>query len=341
MSILLLLSFAITAQTAPDAIVDQRRCTGARIDEVCSPQGREALRKASGLDSVENEAAAGVELYRAFFLEGGGRLPVVSFVRRPGQNSSVEVTAYDGRKMTAQVSSAVWEQVRTQALLADKALAPLGTPDDDICMEGGAVLAEIGEPAWGARQPAAIRSRAQSSCAQDNTVQFARSVALLAAETLPACAVIDANRWGDGGIRRLRACFQLSGDQVAAAEVMNRFQGVPSGDAKSSKISWFDLTGVEDGTQLSWNGRTFGARAPENLIDQITAHPNMQMSLITLRGISSREVEAAGVASYTTTTAEGGQWLRAEFKQVWRKYGGAQGWRLMEWRVGAFEEPRR
>lgn len=330
MIIAVLFSLAVASQ--PET-ASTRHCTGARRNEVCTAQGLATLRSELGVAAVDDEVAAGVEIYRAFYLQGGGGLPVVSFVRRPGHNPAVEVSAGGGRKMTADVPLELWTTVVREAADADREFVPMvegGTAD--ICLDGGAVMIEIGVPASRPR-PALIRHRAVSDCAASPAIRFAGRLADLAVEELPGCAAIDPDTVPDGGVWRLSYCFTLKGDQLAAAQVRNRFLGEPVMGA--SPEVWRQATGLEAGTRLKWNGETFDAGAPAALISRVAVLSNFQLSLRELQGVSSHEVRTIGAANYL----DGVESWYADFTQIWRYDDGAREWRLRDWSFGPFEVP--
>ena len=86
MSLLLLFHLLAAEPSASQARPPQIGCRGARLGEVCTDQGRAAALAQLGLMSLEAETTDGVEVYRALYLVGGGGLPAVAFVRRPGRN---------------------------------------------------------------------------------------------------------------------------------------------------------------------------------------------------------------------------------------------------------------
>ena len=213
MSLLLALALQVLATPTPTS-----HCTGARRNEVCTETGRAELRQQLGLQPLEVETAQGVEVYRAFYLEGGGARPAIAFVRRPGRNPAVEVMAGGGRLMRADVPLDVWRQVQAAGQIADLAVVPRSGSEGG-CMDGGAVFAEIGVPATDSRSPAINRQRAASSCEDSGTLFFSRLLVQQAERLLPGCAAISRDFLSEG-VTRLHFCFRLTGDQVAAAEVM-------------------------------------------------------------------------------------------------------------------------
>lgn len=202
----LILALMLQASVAAPSTAN---CTGARQGEVCTEEGRAALRAALDVKPLQAETADGVEVYRAFYLEGGGGLPAVAFVRRPGHSPSVEVSSGANRKMTADVPQEVWRQIQQAG---DELLVPVEvrTPAPiDVCMDGGAIFAEIGLPSPDNRSRARIKQLSSSSCESNAIVSFARLAAKLAEPLFPACAAISGEAAPDG-VFRLSIVFDLA-----------------------------------------------------------------------------------------------------------------------------------
>jgi len=71
--------------------------------------------------SIEDEAASGAIVHRAFFVDGYGRdMPAVAFERRPGQSPEVVVYGAQGRSTRAPVNHHVWARVVQEAEYADR-----------------------------------------------------------------------------------------------------------------------------------------------------------------------------------------------------------------------------
>lgn len=334
----LLLALALQVAATPTA-----HCTGARRNEVCTDTGRAELRQQLGLQPLEVETAQGVEVYRAFYLEGGGSRPAIAFVRRPGQNPAVEVVAGVGSSMRADVPLDVWGQVQAAAQIADLAVAPRDG-SEGVCMDGGAVFAEIGLPAPNARSPAINRQRAASNCQDSGTLFFSRLLVELAEPLFPGCAAIPREFIADG-VTRLYFCFRLTGDQVAAAEVMglaHRDVSVREDDSLARKrAEWARATGVNPWTRLRWAGEDVppnpGGReaggATDFLIARSVDSPGLRFDPVTFNGVSATVVEVGGHASKAAGPDSGS--LYANYRQVWRRTAGNE-WRVTEWSVEPF-----
>ena len=334
----LLLALTMQVVVSPTA-----HCTGARRNEVCTETGRAELRQQLGLQPLEVETAQGVEVYRAFYLEGGGARPAVAFVRRPGQNPSVEVTAGVGSLMHADVPLEVWSQVQAAGQVADLAVVPRQGAES-ACMDGGAVFAEIGLPAANSRSPTINRQRAASSCQDSGTLFFSRLLAQLAEQLLPGCAAIPRDFLSDA-VTRLHYCRRLTGDQIAAAEVMglaHRETSVREDDSLARKrVEWARATGVNPWTRLRWAGEDVppnpGGRdaggATDFLIARSEEAPSLRFHPVAFNGVSATVVEVSGHASKSAEPNSGS--LYANYRQVWRRTAG-QEWRVTEWSVEQF-----
>lgn len=339
MSLLLALALQAAATATPTA-----HCTGARRNEVCTEAGRAELRQHLGLQPLEVETGQGVEVYRAFYLEGGGARPAVAFVRRPGRNPAVELVARAGSLMSADVPLEIWRRVQAAGQIADLAVVPRDG-SEGACVDGGAVFAEIGLPAPHARSPAINRQRAASNCVDSGTLFFSRLLVELAEPLFPGCAAIPREFLSDG-ISRLQFCSRLTGDQVAAAEVMglaHRDVSVREDDSVSRKrAEWARATGVNPWTRLRWAGEDVppnpGGReaggATDFLIARSADTPGLQFDPVAFNGTSATVVEVDGHAS-KSAGPDGGS-LYANYRQVWRRTAGNE-WRVAEWSVEPFE----
>lgn len=338
MPLLLALALQVMAMPSPTAY-----CTGARRNEVCTEAGRAELREQLGVRPLEAETAQGVEVYRAFYLEGGGGLPAVAFVRRPGHNPAVEVTTGVGSSMQADVPLEVWRQVQAAGQIADLEVVPRAG-SEGVCLDGGAVFAEVGLPAANSRVPTVNRQRAASNCQDSGTLFFARRLAELAEPLLPGCAAIPRD-FLSGGVRRLYYCFRLTGDQVAAAEVWGLAQrdvNVRENDSLARKrVEWTQATGVNPWTRLRWagedvppnpGGRDVGG-ATDFLIARSEESPGLRFDPTTSKGVSASVVEVTGYASKATGLGSGS--VYANYHQVWQHAPGGD-WRVTDWSVEPF-----
>lgn len=327
------------------AALSTANCTGARQGEVCTEEGRAALRAALDVKPLQAETADGVEVYRAFYLEGGGGLPAVAFVRRPGHSPSVEVSSGANRKMTADVPQEVWRQIQQAG---DELLIPVEvrTPAPiDVCMDGGAIFAEIGLPSPDNRSRARIKQLSSSSCESNAIVSFARLAAKLAEPLFPACAAISGDAAPDG-VFRLSNCFRFSGDEMAAAEVFSRARQdlriLKDDSITRKRLEWRRVTGVDPWTRLQWAGRDIPRNrvghdeggATDFLIAREGECPGLSFEPGKLHGVSSTVVEVDGFASCRPADRQG-QSVYATYRQVWRRAPHSD-WRVMEWVVGPF-----
>lgn len=340
MSLMLALMFQASV-----AIESTANCTGSRQGEVCTEAGRAALRTELDVRPLEAETADGVEVYRAFYLEGGGGLPAVAFVRRPGHNPAVEISSGVGRKMTADVPRDVWRQIQRAG---DQLLTPVyvKTPAPiDVCMDGGAIFAEVGLPAPDDRTRSVNTQRASSNCESNPIVSFARLAAVLAEPLFPACAVVPADAEPDGAYG-LANCFRFTGDQMAAAEVFGRasqdLQVLDDDSMARKRLEWRRAMGVDPWTRLQWAGLNVSRNrvgheeggATDFLIARAAESPGLRFEPGKLHGVSSTAVEVEGFASYRPADGEGRS-VYATYRQVWRRTT-LSDWRVTEWVVGPF-----
>lgn len=338
--------------------IDPRQCTGARRGEVCTEVGRAQLRSELGLRSIEDETGSGAETYRAYYLEGGGALPAIVFARRPGEGPAVEIASGRAVRMVAPVSLETWEEVQALGRIATRRVerAPASAPNtagatvvDDVCMDGGAIFAEVGRPASGSWGVGENSSLSVSSCSDTPTTYFARRLVTLAELYFPECSRISPDVT-PGGVYRLRACFSLSGDQMAAAEILNRTADDPrtidSDSTERRRREWQRALGVTPWTRLTWAGQDVARNpgggdaggATDFLISRAAELPGLDFRPLAFEGVSANRVDVTGAATYRPDEPNAATRL-ANYRQTWERSPG-QEWRVTTWTIDAFAPVR-
>ena len=247
--------------------------------------------------------------------------------------------------MTADVPLEDWRQVQNAGAQVAVMTSESGDEPTGVCVDGGAVFAEIGLPAPHERTSAVNRQQAASNCQNSATLYFARLVSRLAEPLLPACAAIPADAV-PGGIYRIHYCFRLSGDQMAAAEVMERAKRsmfIMDDDSVARKrLEWRRATGVDPWTRLRWaglevptnpGGREAGG-ATDFLIARSADTPGLRFHPFRFHGVSATVVEVTGDAS-SQPAGPNGAYHYARYRQVWIRSQGSD-WRVSEWSVETF-----
>jgi len=351
MIFVVLFSLAIAGQAGVEANGDDLLPPSCEI-EWRSDACRMALFDASLGDlpvtSIDEEAASGAEIYRARQLTAWARpLPVVSFVRRPGQPPMVVVDDRGGGRMSAPIGEEVWSRVATEAQFADRDLAPLPqtsssrleTEEVVVCADGSTVMAEMANaPAyWGDRR--AVRRKLGHSCDNSPVVSYVDRLAELAVSSLPSCAKLKDE--GSAEIT-LRICLSLRGDTFAAADLTNQvgWRFVPDRGADTPS-AWLRVFGGSTRVRLDWAGLTINGdgdfrnnNVANFMIQQTAQHENLRGYIERVHGASSTRVETTG-----SMEAEGPDETRlsAPFRQVWLWDDGGLTWKLDSWTVEAFK----
>lgn len=357
----LMMSLALTGQ---DPCADPRSdaCEAARLanpdcfdDNLtnrCSEAEQASVRAFLGVETAEAELAAGVEMYRVFFVDGYGRdRPAVTFERRPGSSPRVVVNGGGGRRLEAAVSTEVWTRVRTDARYVDRELAPAGPAAEDgsfmMCLHSWVVTVEVAEPLPRDTSSSGVRRRTQDACGDGLAIPYAFSLAKAAIEALHPCDDLDPKHYRND-IERLARCLGLEGDRLAVVEFLNgRERSAHRIPADQSKEAWDDWLGFSNTRSVVWNGVTVAetpARSgvprisvPAFLAERSSELGEMWLGVEHLRADSSTRISVSGEiwisdrADPSNTNA-----LMAPYQQTWRANRPGDDWRLETWTVGAF-----
>jgi hypothetical protein len=220
----------------------------------CDPTVQAEVRAKFGVESAEAFAAAKTPLLRAFFVDGYGQEePLISFVRRPGNEPEAIVTVVlpDRDKpieLRAVVPVALWEKLFDRAQSFDRALVPI---PDQLCLHSWMATVEAVEVSqFAPREP---RQKVGGACDQDAAMLLAFDLADAAIALMPACDAIGPTRQRNS-VTRLASCARLEGDRAAAAQALNAYEsenfGVVFGPEAANMLS---LT-IYDEAEFRWPG---------------------------------------------------------------------------------------
>lgn len=348
-----LIAFALaTVLAAAVSTQDENAARNCRDDngvDRCLADVQAEVRLRLGVASIEQEAAAGVEVYRAFFVDGyGNDMPSVSFERRPGEDPKVVVYGLDNRRMSAAVSAAVWREVQAESLFADRvlqadvgALAAEGqTRPPALCLHSWVQTVEMANT-WPERWSVVpVRRRTEDACGGGLTTRFAFHLAELAVKAVPPCDALD-ERQQRNRITQLASCLNLKGDRLAAAELRNaRLSfGPRPGAAQDDAYAWQAALGTNGSPRLVWAGeeiRTERGSGDKNVAQFLIAKhaelPRLAFRQESFEGIDARRAQAEGTASYVLDDTT---W-RASYRQTWVWDPSLFEWMLSDWVVEAF-----
>lgn len=336
----LVISLTLAGQDA--AAINPRCRTEDDVDR-CDPANRAALIGALGMPSIEEERAAGTEVYRVTQIDGYGRImPGVSFERRPGASPQVVVYGHGGRRMSAVLPVADWRAVQSGGRFADRELVPLpaSAPDEvTICLHGWSSTVEIANAEYRGVPDGKIRMRSESACDGGLATRFASDLAALAIKQLGDCDALDPEDHRNDA-SRLQACLGFDGDRLAAAEVMNQTGWRLTPENPETSGAWAGVFGMNSVTRLDWAGtRITGARGVAGnpvavfLAARQAEAPSLRAYVGGFNGITSTRVETTGRMEMD---GPGDERLWAPFDQVWVWEPNGLMWTLQSWTVEAF-----
>ena len=194
--------------------------------DACQAERVVTARALYDLPPIEQLLAQGVQVRRAFFVDGhyylgifGPDLGVISFTRAPGGTPTVTFQLpFDGVHRHAPLVAAVPAPVWAQALAGAEGFDRPGTPVEAmaVCLHVSEYVVEAADPAAAGR-PASFRRRYDNRCTEQSpAIDYAERLIALAAGLFPECAPLRSDLY-DLSIRYLRDCAQLSGDRRTAA----------------------------------------------------------------------------------------------------------------------------
>lgn len=230
-------------------------CHDDNMRDRCDPESQRQVRALYNARPIEEMAVGGVQVRRAFYVDGYGQdMPLVSFERAPGADPRVVVYVpkleEDGSRrvleLAAPVPLVVWNEVIAGTQHFDRALTPLRPqlPDDAIvmCLHSWVVTMEASDP----RRERPVRRRTEDSCNDGLTVDAAFDLARQAYALLPACNALRLDQYRNE-VSLFWACAVLEGDRLAAAEALNQATALNNAREQSPGL-------IHDMAQLNWAG---------------------------------------------------------------------------------------
>ena len=340
MLVVALLASLVFQQSTP-ATTD-RDCLDDNLTDRCRADQQEKVRAMCGVASREEEAAAGAEIYRAFFVDGYGRdMPVVAFERRRGQAPQAVVYGSGGLRISAPLSAAAWARVRGDAAFADRKLEPLPAQGGEVglCLHSWVQTVEMANSTPARWRVEHVRRRTEDACSGGLTTRFAFELADMAVEAIHPCDALDIDQQRNR-ITQLATCLSLEGDRLAAAELRNaRFNfGPRRGLDPKDAGAWRASIGTNGSPVLDWGGavvrtdRGRDNRVAEFIVGKLNELPNLRFEQHLFEGVSGREGIVRGQATY----GDDGTGYAASYRQVWVWDPNLGEWMLSEWTVEPF-----
>lgn len=338
----LLLSLTLSGQ---EPRMTDRNCTDDNGADRCARLTEDA--RTLGMPTLDEEQAAGTEVYRIIQIDGYGRLmPGIAYERRVGSSPQVVVYGKEGARMSAPVSPEDWRSVQSMARFADRELAPLPSEPSNalagICLHSWLSTTEI---ANGARRGVAnepIRRRTESACGGGLTTTFAFDLTALAIKNFPDCDLLEESGYRND-MTRLEQCLRFKGDRMAAVELMNQigWSFVPE-DADDKALAWARKLQARQTTRLDWGGQMIAgggsARSPVAafMAQFQTQNPSLRGYISKLDAVSSTRVEATGRMDMEGPEGANDTRLTAPFTQTWVWDPNSLAWTLDTWIVQPF-----
>ncbi len=331
---------ALAIQQTP--VEPDRNCLDDNHTDRCDAVEQARVRALLGAPAIEDEAAAGAEIYRAFFVDGYGRdMPAVSFERRNGEPPKVVVLGEEGARLEDWASAETWDAVVSASRLADRVLIPLeANPDEEvICLHSWVTTVEMANsrPDFD-RVP--VRRRTEDACGGALTNRFAHLLADLALKGLPSCAVLDPAH-SRNSVTLLETCLGLEGDTMAAAELWNQAR-IPYENTEAAWRTWLGYGNVQP--RIDWAGEVVQETNFSRLGDTRPPPDAAAFLKDRLGSVDFYSVFQNRVAASTSADAlidgviqlRSGEQLRvASYRQVWRKEDGFD-WQLATWTIEPF-----
>ena len=338
----LMLSLALSGQ---EPRTTDRNCTDDNGADRCARLSEDA--RTLGMPALDQEQAAGTEVYRIIQIDGYGRLmPGIAYERRTGSSPQVVVYGKEGARMSAPVSPEDWRTVQGMARFADRELAPLpGEPANalaGICMHAWLSTVEIANGAQRGIPNQPIRRRTESACGGGLTTTFAFDLTARAIKAFPDCDLLDKSEYRND-MTRLEQCLRFTGDRLAAVELMNQvgWSFVPE-DADDKALAWARKLQARQATRLDWGGQIIkgggSARSPvAAFMAQLqTQNPSLRGYISTLDAVSSTRIEATGRMDMEGPEGANDTRLTAPFTQTWVWDPNSLAWTLDTWLVQPF-----
>jgi hypothetical protein len=243
-----------------------RNCTDDRGADRCSIEQQTRMRSLYGVPSIEEHAAAGEEVLRIFYVDGYGRdLVLVAFLRSPGRDPELRVYypqpegGVRPESQRAPVAQSVWREVAWRGMNFDRSFVPRPGAEPPICLHSWVYTVEAAERTR-AGQPLRVRRKVEDACESGPAQTFAVDVQRLALGLIPHCAALDPRQHRNEAAM-LGACRILSGDRVAAAEVLNRANGFQRIGGREDAHRMAGL--FADRAHIEWAGELYSGSGRE------------------------------------------------------------------------------
>ena len=343
MLIALLGAALIGGQAASD-----RTCLDDNNRDICAPAMRAEQLSRLGMATAEADAAAGVESYRVFFVDGyGNDLPAFVFERRAGAGPMSVVYGANGKRLESPVSPELWNEVVARAEVADRELVPLPSDPNgppSLCLHAWSSTVEMTNSPVTRWRSEPVRRRTENACNGALTTRFAFFLAEQTLKAQPHCQALDPDKQRNT-VTLVATCMGLGGDRVAAGSVFDQIRdGQPrQGADLNNPFAWQAYLGRNGSPRLDWAGQVVVGRqgrdrnVAEFIIARRQEHPSLRFYPKTFDGIDARRVVVEGQARYSEEATGGEEsWFAADFTQTWVWDPNLSEWMVSDWVVRPF-----
>jgi hypothetical protein len=327
LAFLLLTVAPAAAQRTPD-----RNCTDDNGVDRCDAEQQRRTRALFGVRSIEEHRDAGDQIRRVFYVDGYGRdMVLISFIRAPGREpmANVHFPRREGERprqpFEAPVPHAVWDDVLWRSARFERSFATQPPPPQPgegqivtMCIHSWVYTIEANDPRRRS-EPASLRRKTEDACEDGPGEMFAIELQRAALPLFPACAALDPEQHRNPA-SQLAACAILSGDRLAAAEVMNlldRFRRARRPEDSEMLAGIFDF-----GARFDWQGTQYVSRDahPENFwLERMAADRAQGLYYDSIEGLSADRVRVRGSLhrSVDLPNAGGTTHYRAPVEMIW------------------------
>lgn len=332
---------ALLSSQEPGPVPDN--CSDNHGVDRCSEEVRARVLALFGAPRIEDEAAAGGEVYRVLQVDGAGREQfILAFEWRAGGSPRAVLYGPGGETVSGAAPLTVWERIRSASHHADEEFTwSYSRPQRPVDGVGSVVLCShspnytvemANAPHWNSDVTGPVRRRTENGCPPGLTGVFARTLAAEAIRLLPECDALD-GRMFDSPEDRLELCGKLTGDRMTAARLLNQIDEWPP--ALGSRTSDWEGYIRNNALEPTWGGRRIEARQTADFLTTLHKDdPTLYGEVIGARGVSARQVETWG--RFLRWDQDGREW-NAPFRQTWVLEDGRSRWSLRSWIVDAFQ----
>ncbi len=342
MSLLALAFIAVLSGQDPVVSPD---CLDDNHTDRCDAANRDRMLARFDAPTIEADASAGAEVYRALYIDGYGQeLPIIAVERRAGQPPQAVFYGVEGRRLDGLLGDAQWKRVQREARFADqdvRAPPPPGTPEGirGLCLHSWVTTIEMANAPADRSLSTPVRRRTEDACGAGLTTQTAFLFSELALDAFPQCSLLDRTYYRSL-VHLLDVCASLEGDVLAASELRNTLDQRSRPGAAEPTLYWSRYLGMNAVTTLDWNGEVIRAPLHGRQVAEFlaTSQTEGRLRLLprTFRGENAREVVVTGTAERFGSAANGGQTGRAAYTQRWTWDPAGMGWPLRSMTVGPF-----